>query len=174
MQTKRSINIYRIKHIFWNTIIYFIIHIWFFHDSSTEWLLGKISHSLEKKLTDSRHKRFSIELLLYPCRAGSVNAHGILGIPKSEGGLGSLIPAIPQPRGWWEDMGGAQIQFALLCEDALAISVLWVLWIIQRVPVWVSCVLNHINCCESPFSQKDSSSQLWAFKGKWWWCGLQL
>lgn len=50
--------------------------------------LGKMSHSLEKKLTDLRHKRLSVELLLYPRGAGSVNAQGILGIPKSEGGLG--------------------------------------------------------------------------------------
>ena len=108
-----------------------------------------------------RHKRLSVELLLYPCGAGSVNAQGILGIPKSEGDWGSLSPAIHQPRGCWEDMSGAQIQFASLCEDAVAISVLLsLLDHTERVPVWVSCVLNHINYCESPFSQKDSSSQL--------------
>ena len=80
---------------------------------------------------------------------------------QSEGDWGSLSPAIHQPRGCWEDMGGAQIQFASLCEDAVAISVLLsLLDHTERVSVWVSCVLNHINYCESPFSQKDSSSQL--------------
>lgn len=77
--------------------------------------------------------------------------------------LGSLSPAIPQPKGWREDVGDARIWVASRGEDAVAISVLLRLSDYTESPRGDSRVLNHLNPCESPFTHKDSSFQLWPF-----------
>lgn len=77
--------------------------------------------------------------------------------------LGSLSPAIPQPKGWREDVGDARIWVASHGEDAVAISILLSLLDHTESPHGDSRVLNLLNPCESPFAHKDSSFQLWPF-----------
>ena len=109
-------------------------------------------------------KRFSLELLLHPCRAGVSGCPGQRGYPKLL--MGTWDPwdqPFPYPR------DGGKTSVMLGYDLHHMVRVLFChfnfLSLLDHTESshGDSCVLNHLNPCESPFAHKDSSFQLWPF-----------